>query len=193
MMANKFQTFKEIEEYYRGNRIQCLECGKWYKELGWHLKSKHKISCDEYKKAFGLPWSRGLVSEELHLRKSKTAKKLVREKKIAQHFDSDDFSKKRSLVTRKPNQPFMTVFLREHGKKLMGKYRIPSPPGRERLWFKEHFEKYLIELKTTKKTILEVYERGKWPHPNMLYRYAKQNPEFGERLKAVSNYKGCIG
>jgi len=185
-----FKTVAEIGKYYSGDRIQCLVCGKWFKELGWHLKKKHEMSCDEYKEKYGLPWARGLVSEELHIRRSDIAKKLTASGKIAQKFDVDEFRKLRNQKQAKPPQPFLKDIMRKTGRAALAIHRNPCPPGRERIWKPEHFEKYITELRRTGKNILGIYERGKWPHPNMLYRYAKQNPDFGERLKVVSGYRG---
>lgn len=185
-----FKTIVEIDKYYSGTRIQCLVCGKYFKELGWHLKKKHDMSCDEYKEKHGLPWTRGLVAEELHIRKSDMAKSLVADGKIAQHFDVDEFRKLRSRTQTRPYQPFHKDIIIKTGLAALEMHRNPYPPGRECIWKPEHFEKYITELKRTGKSILGIYERGKWPHPNMLYRYAKQNTDFGERLKAVSGYRG---
>ena len=189
-MNRQFKTKEEIEEYFSGDRIQCLICNKWYKEIGWHLKAKHELSCDEYKEMFGLPWSRGLVSEDLHNKKSDIAKELSACGRIGQHFNVEDFREKRNKVLRKPVQPFQSDFAKKLGTWALSKYRNPCPPGRERIWFDADFERYLDELKNTGKTIMEVYKQGQLPHPNMLYRYAKQNLDFGERLKMVSNYRG---
>lgn len=185
-----FKTITDINKYYTGDRIQCLVCGKWFKELGWHLKKKHEMSCDEYKEKYGLPWSRGLVSEDLHIRKSDTAKRLVADGKIGQNFDVEEFRKRRNHTQAKPPQPFLKDIMRKTGFAALAIHRNPCPPGRERIWKPEHFEKYITEIRRTGKNILDIYERGKLPHPNTLYRYAKQNPNFRERLKAVSIYRG---
>lgn len=185
-----FKTVFEIENYFSGDKIECLVCGKWFKELGWHLKKKHNMQCDEYREKYGLPWTRGLVSEELHVRKSDMAKKLTSSGLIAKNFDVGEFRKRRNRAQARPPQPFFKDFIRKTGLAALAIHRNPCPPGRERIWEPEHFEKYITELRDTGKNILDVYERGKLPHPNMLYRYAKQNPDFGKRLKAVSKYRG---
>jgi len=58
-----FQTKQEVEHYFSGDILTCLICGEKKKSLGTHLFRKHKgISVDDYKIKFGLPHSRGLVS-----------------------------------------------------------------------------------------------------------------------------------
>ena len=39
-----------------------LVCGRHFKRLQRHLAAKHGLSADDYKKQFGLPWTRGLTS-----------------------------------------------------------------------------------------------------------------------------------
>jgi len=60
----KFKSRKEIDEYFEGNKIKCLICGKYLKSLAKHLVYKHQITADEYKKKFGLPWGRGLTADD---------------------------------------------------------------------------------------------------------------------------------
>jgi predicted transcriptional regulator len=50
----------EIVDYFSGDRIVCLLCGKSYRKLAAHL-SLHAFTEDDYRKRYGLPWSKGLV------------------------------------------------------------------------------------------------------------------------------------
>ena len=59
-----FRTRKEVERYFSGKTVQCLLCGKRFRRLASHLHYKHQMTADEYKGRHGLPWSRGLVSED---------------------------------------------------------------------------------------------------------------------------------
>ena len=47
-----------------GQRCLCHECGRWYRRLGAHVERAHGRSARDYKRAHGLPLSRGLVAEE---------------------------------------------------------------------------------------------------------------------------------
>lgn len=58
----RLESKKDVEEYFSGDRIQCLICGKWYKALVSHI-TMHGISVDEYRDRFNIPWGRGLVSQ----------------------------------------------------------------------------------------------------------------------------------
>jgi hypothetical protein len=57
-----FKTRRDIARYFGGNTIECLICGRRFKRLHTHLAAKHGIAADDYKKQFGLPWTRGLTS-----------------------------------------------------------------------------------------------------------------------------------
>lgn len=69
-----FKTYHEINEYFSGDEITCLLCGNGYTTLPAHLGSIHGISADAYKEMFGLPLSRGLVSDSHHEKISNSSK-----------------------------------------------------------------------------------------------------------------------
>ncbi len=49
----------EVDQYFSGDRIQCLVCGKTYRRLARHL-DLHSLTEDDYRELYGLPWRRGL-------------------------------------------------------------------------------------------------------------------------------------
>src|SRR6202048_4966670 len=57
-----FKTRSDIARYFGGNTIEWLICGRRFKRLHTHLGAKHGMAADDYKKRFGLPWTRGLTS-----------------------------------------------------------------------------------------------------------------------------------
>jgi hypothetical protein len=52
---------------YKKGKIQCQICGKWYRQLGTHVSSIHKIRAREYREMFGLDVKTGksTLSEDL--------------------------------------------------------------------------------------------------------------------------------
>ena len=66
-----FSSHKEIQEYFSGDELTCLLCGNGFDSLPAHLASIHDITADFYKEMFGLPFSRGLVTDQLHDKLSK--------------------------------------------------------------------------------------------------------------------------
>lgn len=46
--------------------LKCELCGEFKKHLGSHLHWSHNIKSRQYKKEFDLPYSLGLISQDLH-------------------------------------------------------------------------------------------------------------------------------
>lgn len=59
-----FSTVEEIDAYLAGDRIQCLLCGKAFKDVGKHVAGLHGITTDEYRRKFGIPWTRALCCSD---------------------------------------------------------------------------------------------------------------------------------
>lgn len=74
-----FTTKKEVADYFAGDKIQCLICGKWFCCLAKHLVYKHNTTAEEYKETYNLPWGRGLVSDKTFGRQAAALKKRYEE------------------------------------------------------------------------------------------------------------------
>lgn len=61
-----FRTRRDVERYFGGKTIKCLLCGRRFGRLSFHLAAKHNVTTDDYKRRFGLPWTRGLTSALSH-------------------------------------------------------------------------------------------------------------------------------
>ncbi len=59
----KFETQKQIEQYLSGDKIQCLECGKWFKSLNSHINRLHSLTANEYRDKWGLPRQTALAGQ----------------------------------------------------------------------------------------------------------------------------------
>jgi hypothetical protein len=53
---------KDLENYFTGNEIECLECGNWYKSLTKHIGYCHRMTKDEYCIKHGIPLGKALNS-----------------------------------------------------------------------------------------------------------------------------------
>ncbi len=73
ILPRKFSR-EEINNYFSGDKLQCLLCGKIYKDIGKHLRI-HDLNIDDYKELYGLPWRKGLVCQETHNCYSRALKK----------------------------------------------------------------------------------------------------------------------
>jgi hypothetical protein len=46
-----FKNYEEYKQYFVGDRIICLLCGKHYRSLGNHLRVSHETTVEDYKKS----------------------------------------------------------------------------------------------------------------------------------------------
>lgn len=68
-------TPEELELYFDGKEIQCLECGGMYKSISGHLVHAHAISKEEYKEKYGIPKNKTLIcsnTRELYVKNGNT-------------------------------------------------------------------------------------------------------------------------
>lgn len=72
-----FRTMDAVEAYLGGATIRCLLCGREMQQLGNHLRAKHAWDKDQYKRHFGIPKTRKLVSGALHEKLSAAADKMM--------------------------------------------------------------------------------------------------------------------
>jgi len=72
-----FKNYDEYKQYFIGDRIICLLCGKHYRALGNHLRVSHEVDIDDYKKNYGILWTKSLACNELHEIQSDRAKERI--------------------------------------------------------------------------------------------------------------------
>jgi len=106
-----FKTRRDIARYFGGNTIECLICGRRFKRLHTHLAAKHGMAADDYKKRFGLPWTRGLTSATSLANSGWTDERKAKARKLAQKsrfFDLAHSTPRRELA------PFLKTEAVEH-------------------------------------------------------------------------------
>ena len=54
--------------------LQCLECGRWYRQLGQHVVGKHHVRVEDYKRRHELPATRGLHAADILARRAATGR-----------------------------------------------------------------------------------------------------------------------
>jgi hypothetical protein len=99
-----FKTRLHVEQYFSGETIQCLICGRHFKRLQKHLAAKHAISADDYKRRFGLPWSRGLTSATSLANSGWTEERKAKARKLAR---KSRFFELAHLAPRRESAPFL--------------------------------------------------------------------------------------
>jgi endogenous inhibitor of DNA gyrase (YacG/DUF329 family) len=62
-----------------GEKVQCHECGRWFKRLIGHIKPAHGLDANEYKEAFGINQTTSLMSPaQREIMREATAEVLAR-------------------------------------------------------------------------------------------------------------------
>lgn len=57
-----FTSRDEVDEYFRTELLQCLECGACFRGLGTHIRRAHEMTADEYRARWAIPAGYGLVA-----------------------------------------------------------------------------------------------------------------------------------
>jgi hypothetical protein len=63
-VAVRFQTVEQLEGYFCGDVVICLQCGGHFKALDSHLRQVHSMTGDEYRAIHNIPWTRVLMAED---------------------------------------------------------------------------------------------------------------------------------
>ena len=117
-MIKFLKTKEEISKYFDGDKIQCLICGKWFKMLSVHLNKAHNMSVDQYKKQFGLPWTKGLCGSATRNKYRDNAERLRAEGLLLTGIISEEHEKKVHKKGHKRITPLQSKFLSQKMKKL---------------------------------------------------------------------------
>ena len=72
-----FKSYDEYKQYFVGDRIICLLCGKHYRALGNHLRVSHEMNIEDYKKKYGILWTKSLLCNDLHEKQSNRANERI--------------------------------------------------------------------------------------------------------------------
>jgi hypothetical protein len=72
-----FNSYDEYKQYFVGDRIICLLCGKEYRALGNHLRISHETDIEDYKKKYGILWTKSLLCNDSHEIQSSNTKERI--------------------------------------------------------------------------------------------------------------------
>jgi predicted transcriptional regulator len=129
-----FKTRRDIERYFGGDTIQCLICRRHFKRLHTHLAARHGMAADDYKKRFGLPWTRGLTSAASLANSGWTEERKAKARKLAR---KSRFFKLAHLTPRREPAPFRKAEIVEYlgvnatpfGEKFDSRVRVLAEKG----------------------------------------------------------------
>lgn len=170
-------TEKEIEDYFSGDKIECLLCGRSFKRLARHLPNIHSVTEDDFRVMYGLPWRRGLTSEASHARYGAVAKKRAEDKReeLLVNLAAGRAKMRASPPERKPDQPFR----REHHIR-----NILSMTKLDRLWNETDAEKILAELQKNRTEVEVLNDVGR-PQRTWWCAFLNSHPDIRLRRNAI--------
>ena len=156
------RTPEEVRTYFSGEEIVCLICGRSMRSLARHLRSAHGIPVETYKRRFGLPWGRGLVSEG-------------HRKKLAETLASQPprpVPEGRYHGRKRPRQPFEQVLT----SRALGLATPKRPNDRAA------HETFLRRIRTGR-TVRSVARDPDMPSLAAHYAYRKAHPYYDQRVR----------
>jgi hypothetical protein len=167
-----FGTKAEIDDYFCGNKVQCLLCGKWFKTLHQHLGRTHDVTVDDYRERYGLPWRRGLCGAGTS---EKISKNMLKRRRRG-FRPPIELAQKKSVQasTRRPDQPFLVKAKTESLKPIIKKLRKYKDSD---------FKNVLVKMLREKKSLSEACRDAGTPHYWAVAKYAKKNAEYRRQLE----------
>ncbi len=155
----------EIDQYFSGDRIQCLVCGKTYRRLALHL-AIHSLTEDDYRELYGLPWRRGLCGTDAFQAYS-AAVKLRIEEGFMPPCNSQDRAKAYEAIRLRGcrTQPFHIEVARQN---------IAQSNGRE-VWPNTMFQEIVRRVLTTR-TVPNVCTDDDVPGTSWFRDYCRKHP-----------------
>jgi hypothetical protein len=170
----KFTTKDVIDLYFSNpDGIQCLLCGNFYGTLNRHLQIIHKISHDEYRDRYGLPWRKGLVSGNVSRGFSLRLTKRIKNGSFVPKPDNKAAVDKIRAGGWRKDQPYLTGIKAENAKGLSKKNIRHGH---------KDYEKVLSVMLKRKIALREAcMDEGLPPTTTVLY-YADSNPGFRKKL-----------
>lgn len=162
-------TLDEIKDYFSGDRITCLLCGKSFRGLGMHLPQMHSVTGDEYRKMYGLPWRRGLSCEDSRDLKSQISTSLGHGERLKESEFSHLWRKKANEAARKQRrQPFMTEV------SMKNRAKIEKMPEKD--YGRAEFLNIISSIKSGC-TLGEALNLNGSPGQSWFSQYKRENPE----------------
>ena len=172
-----FNSREEVLDYLNADKIECLECGNLFKGLAPHLVAAHSLTVQDYKTKYGIPQYIGL---------SGTATKDNRSAAILKRHE-EGLVDKTSMYKVKPDVSKSRAKPEWHQRKF---YSAGKKANKSKRISKKTYDEYLHRL-TTGRTLNDVSTDSDMPSFASVYSYAKKNPSFNVRLRAVTRKYDC--
>lgn len=180
--AGKFTTREEVGQYFGGDTIVCLLCGRALRRLGIHLPRIHGISEDEYRERYGLPWRRGLTSAESHASYSAAVNKRMDEgfREFLGGLRALPGARDKIEEGARNQRPPPDFIRRE----LAGRCADMLGIEFEKEYTAEDADEFLRRI-ATGRTCSEVWADADMPKKTWWTAYCRQHPDYRARFKAI--------
>ncbi len=168
----RFQTKEEVDEYFSHEKIQCLLCGRWFRNLPTHLRLSHDEDVESYRATYGLPWRRGLSGTESRNLRSEQLKKRIEDGFKSPIIHKNVNRKRKS--GRETDQPYYRNLKAKH----LDKVRKTDVK-----YVYADYKKLLtlmIQEQTTLKKICQLYDD--LPSEGHVHLFARTNKKFRKEL-----------
>ena len=168
----KFTSVEELGAYFQEHKLTCLLCGRHYDQLGNHISQGHKISMDEYKERYGIPWGYGLAGNDCRKKFSSHIKKLQATGKIRLSPPKSRIKK----MIKAQKRPPVEAYRNDSRRKLLQLH------GKAEAWSGEDYEEFLRRIQSGR-TPSEVGRDPDMPRYNEFWKRLKADPDFRERYE----------
>ena len=172
----KFSKVEELKEYLDHDRLTCLLCGRNYINLGLHISAAHKISMDEYREQFGIPWTYGLAGKTFRARASKNVKDMRKSGKWASAPTKEHLEK--LLAAGKTKRAPVAAFRNDSRRKILELH------GRSEKWGAQELEEFLRRI-ASGRTPMEVACDKDMPGRKVFYQYLKNDTKFAKKFRKI--------
>ena len=171
-----FSSRDEIEQYFSGDKVACLLCGKSFAVLGSHLFHCHQTNAREYKYRFGIPSRHGLAGVAYRQYSADRIQDMFEQGQIPKEPTAETIERLKSY--NRPGKRFAAVDYEEFGK------RVLRTHGKETAWQPDHYETFLKRVQAGR-TPDEVAADEDMPSRSALKKYMAKNPSYRERFNTM--------
>jgi len=174
--AGKFQSVDELQQYFDQEKLVCLLCGKLCIQLAAHVGPSHKVTADEYKYRFGIPWTYGLAGKGF---REKSARRITATRKAgALPAKPSHDHVARLIASARGRRANVAAIIDQNRSKLLATH------NQEHLWGMEEFNEYLVRI-ASGRTPAEVGHDHDMPTFKWLNQYLRRHPHLRKRYAAV--------
>lgn len=173
--TGKFTEVVQLKKYFAAEKLQCLLCGREYGNLGLHVTRGHKVSHDDYKARFGIPWTYGLAGASFKAVSSKRFKKMIKQGKIKK--PSKEHIARLHKSHRK-SRPAVEAFRNESRRKILEQH------GREEKWQIADYEEFIKRIGHGR-TPYEVGQDKDMPSKGAFMKFIKEHPKLLRQYNKV--------